>query len=69
MKFKLINQKTKEIIGEINLQFLPKVNDIIEFKNEEYTLSSIIHSESEIKLRVSEPKKNKPLTMAEPTVF
>jgi hypothetical protein len=68
MKFKLVNQKTNERIGEINLQFLPRVNDVIEINEKEYTLSSVIHSESEMKLIVSESNKNKLKSMGKPTI-
>lgn len=50
---KLIDQTSKELIGEIELKYLPQKEDKISYKNENYHINEIIHSEENISFIVS----------------
>ncbi|NAS30352.1 hypothetical protein GTQ40_05165 [Flavobacteriaceae bacterium R38] len=52
MKAKLINQKSKALIGELKLMFLPRENEWIEFNNKIYSVYRIVHTEDGIRIRV-----------------
>jgi len=52
MKVKLIEQNTNNVIGEITLNHLPRKKESIEFNNKVYGIVNIVHSESEIKLKL-----------------
>ncbi|MFC4634428.1 hypothetical protein ACFO3O_10955 [Dokdonia ponticola] len=50
MKIKLIDKETKNELGQINLDILPKQKDFIEFNGKVLVVCSVIHSESIIKI-------------------
>lgn len=50
MTIKLINQESGKEIGQINLDYIPPKDEHIEFENQTYGISKIIHSESAVKL-------------------
>ncbi|WP_405604156.1 hypothetical protein [Polaribacter sp. Asnod1-A03] len=52
---KLINPKN-ELIGKIELKFLPRKDEKIIFKEKNYTVNEIIHSEESINISVTEVK-------------
>lgn len=65
MKFTLIEQNTSETIGQINLEYLPRTKEFIEFGNHIYGIVRIIHSESEIKLRLFNTENESETIMVE----
>lgn len=65
MKIKLIDQNTKEEIGQINLDYIPRIKEFIEFENHTYGIYNIVHSESEIKLKLINTDFENDLIIAE----
>ena len=55
---KLIEHKTNNVIGKIELRFLPRKNEKIFFENNIYSIYEIIHSESEVILIVFTSNNN-----------
>lgn len=49
---KLIEYQTNNVIGKIELNFLPRIKEKIFFNNNIYSIYEIIHSESEVILIV-----------------
>lgn len=52
MIIKLVDSYSKEGIGNIELKFLPREKEIIQFKNETYICKYVIHSEKGVQLLV-----------------
>jgi hypothetical protein len=58
MELKLIENENKKEIGTINLNFTPRKEEIIEFKNETYVCKHIIHSEKGVHILVNKKPLN-----------
>ena len=52
MELILIENVTKKNIGTINLKFIPRKKEIIEFENKTYVCKYVVHSEKGVHILV-----------------
>ncbi len=54
MEFLLIEQGTNKKVGNIELDYIPKAKDFIEFNDKVYGIHHLVHTKSCIKLKLIE---------------
>lgn len=58
MTLKIIDNITKNEIGDINLHFIPRTKEIIEFNGKTYHCNHIVHSEKGVQILVTKKDVN-----------
>lgn len=69
MRIIIVNKQKGKEIGEINLQFLPRKSEHIEFNGKEFIVLNVIHNESYIVLDVFENTNKTNTKFSEPSTI
>jgi hypothetical protein len=68
MRIIIVNKQKGEEIGEINLQFLPRKEEHLLFKEKEFIVLNVIHNESYVVLDVFEKLNKTNTKFSQPTI-